>query len=130
MIINTSSFYRGFQLRAFLDALDSSGAGNIKIYSGAMPSNNGDPAGTLLVTITLNSPAGIVDQDGELNIFSVAPAMVAATGTAAWARFSNGSNSIVFDCDVGLPASDALVRIDSVDLVAGRLFVFNGAVIR
>ena len=46
-------------------------------------------------------------------------AMIAETGTAAWARIVTSGGVTVFDADVGVVGSGALIEIDNISLVTG-----------
>jgi hypothetical protein len=71
-------------------------AGVLKIFSGSMPADGDtNPAGTLLATFTLPSPAG-VSASGVLTFTAPANVTIAATGTAAVAQLleSDGTTKI------------------------------------
>jgi hypothetical protein len=102
--------------RVFLDT----GAGNarILIYSGTRPATGGVPAGTLLGTITLDKPCGIVNA-GQLVLTSSTIPIASASGTATWARFINGADAHAFDCDVSNMAGSGEVKLEDTLIIAG-----------
>lgn len=94
--------------------------GEIRIYDGTRPAdaNTAITTQTLLVTFTCANPAGTVT-NGVFTGTNPAVAMVAATGTAAWARFVDSSAGTICDVDVGVTNSGAVVELDNLSLVAG-----------
>jgi hypothetical protein len=104
MTIHIATAARTAMLDTLVDLIDAgSGAGTIKVYTGAQPANaNAAASGTLLVTVTLNDPAfdaaaaGVVDAD-----VTPQPAGVAvAAGNAGWARVADSAGVTVFDGSV------------------------------
>jgi hypothetical protein len=96
------------------------GGGTIRIYDGLRPATAESAIGSQvnLVTFTLADPAGTVS-NGVFTGASPAAALVAHTGTAAWARVADSSAGTVFDGDVGAAGSGALIEIDNISLVEG-----------
>jgi hypothetical protein len=94
--------------------------GEIRIYDGTRPAsaNTAISTQTLLVTFEIPDPAGDVD-DGVFTGDAIDTAMVVESGTAAWARVVDSSAGTVFDGDVGLDGSGALIEIDNLSLVEG-----------
>lgn len=94
--------------------------GTIQIYDGTRPAtaDSAITTQTLLVTLTIPDPAGTVS-NGVLTGGSIAAALIAATGTAAWARLLDDSDTVIGDVDVGLSASGAFVELDNLGLVEG-----------
>lgn len=104
---------RGNLLAGWLDG------GTIKIYTTDRP-GSADTAistQTLLVTFTLTNPAGTVS-NGVFTGSTISSAMVAANGTAAWARIADSNGVTICDGDVGLD-SGSLVQLDNLSLVEG-----------
>jgi len=95
-------------------------AGEIRVYDGTRPANADTAVSTqtLLVTFTMANPAGTVTS-GVFTGTNPAAAMVAASGTAVWARMVDSSAGTVFDADVGAPSSGSLIEIDNVTLASG-----------
>lgn len=105
---------RGELLAGWLDG------GEIRIYDGERPASSDTAVSTQtkLVTFELADPSGTVE-DGVFTGTNPAAAMVAETGTAAWARAVDASGGTIFDADIGLPASGAVVEVDNLSLVEG-----------
>lgn len=94
--------------------------GEVRIYTGTRPAtaDTAITTQTLLVTVELLDPAGEVNDD----VFTGdAPdaALIAETGTAAWARVVDSTAGTIFDADVGLTGSGALIELDNLSLVQG-----------
>ena len=94
--------------------------GEVRIYDGTRPAtaDTAISTQTLLVTLALPHPSGTVTSGvwtaGEIDV-----AMIAETGTAAWARIVTSAGVTVFDADVGVVGSGALIEIDNLSLVTG-----------
>lgn len=73
---------------------------------------------TALVTFALPDPAGSVT-DGVLTGESIASALIAASGAAAWARAYDSVDAVVGDYDVGGVGSGAAIELDNLSLVIG-----------
>lgn len=92
---------------------------HLRIYNGVRPANGGAVT-TLLVDIPLDNPPGTVTPgSGVLNLTSAALPLVAATGTASWARCVNAAGAEVFDCDVSDTTGTGEVQLPSTSLFAG-----------
>lgn len=105
---------RGELVASWLDG------GEIRIYDGDRP-ETADTAitdQTLLVAFTIPNPSGTVT-NGVFTGGNIGSEMIAETGTAFWARIVDESEVTICDGDVGIPASGALIVIDSVSLVKG-----------
>lgn len=105
---------RGTLLAGWLDG------GAIHVYTAPRP-DDADTAittQTLLVTFTLPDPAASVS-DGVLTGNAIETALIAETGTAAWARFADSAAATIGDGDVGLEDSGAFVELDNLSLVEG-----------
>lgn len=105
---------RGELLAGWLDG------GEIRVYDGDRPATSDTAVGSQvnLVTFAIADPSGSVS-NGIFAGGSIAAALVAATGTAAWARVVDDSAGTVFDCDVGTTSSGALIELDNVSLAEG-----------
>lgn len=95
-------------------------SGEIRIYDGARPANADTAISTqtLLVTFTLANPSGTVTS-GVFTGTNPAAAMIATSGTAAWARVVDSSAVTICDVDVGVTSSGAVIELDSLSLTAG-----------
>ncbi len=94
--------------------------GEIRVYDGTRPANadTAIDAQVLLVTLTMATPAGTVTS-GVFTGTNPAPAMIATSGTAAWARVVDSSAGTIFDADVGLTGSGAVIEMSSLTLTEG-----------
>lgn len=105
------------------------GAAAIRIYGGTRPPSVNDAPGTpLLVQIELQNPAGSVNA-GVLTLSAVSAALVAASGTATWARVVNRDAATAFDMDAGDTVSTAECKLSTVNLFAGGGVVLISAVL-
>ena len=90
------------------------GGATLTIYSGTQPANS-DTAlsgNTVLATFTLPAAgSNSVSAAGVITILASAIAAVtaAATGTAVFARCTNGANTL-FDCSVGTSGTDLIIN--------------------
>ncbi|MCU0806399.1 MAG: hypothetical protein MUC53_00145 [Candidatus Contendobacter sp.] len=94
--------------------------GEIRVYDGTRPAD-ADTAittQTLLVTFALADPSGTVT-NGVFTGTNPAAALIAASGTAAWARVVDDSAGTICDADVGIASSGAVIEIDNLSLVEG-----------
>ncbi len=94
--------------------------GEIRVYTASRPADADTALGaqTLLATFEVPDPAGTVT-NGILTGAAIAQAMVAATGTPAFARLVDASGVVIGDADVGLTGSGAFVQLDNLSLVEG-----------
>lgn len=121
MAIRIAAATRATMMDAVEAALDGgSGAATLEIRSGSQPADADTTAsGTLLVTLTLNDPAGT--QSGGVITIDVSPAIsaaAAATGTAGWARLKDSAGATVLDGSVGTSGTDFI--IDSTSITSGQ----------
>lgn len=94
--------------------------GEIRVYNGTRPADaeTAITTQTLLVTFDVPDPSGEVNDD----VFTgdeIATALIAETGTAAWARAVDSAAGTIFDADVGAVGSGALLQLDNLSLVQG-----------
>ena len=101
--------------------------GRIDVLSGTRPATPDTAITTqdVLVSIVVPDPSGTV-ADGVWELDTVAPFMIAATGTAAWARAYDAADAVVGDLDVGLTDSDAALWLDNLSLVEGGYVAVTG----
>lgn len=121
MAIRIVSAVRSSMMNVIESALDAGvGAATLEVYTGSQPANADTAAsGTLLVTLTLNDPAGT--QSGGVITIDVDPAISAtavATGTAGWARMKDSAGVTVLDGSVGTSSADFI--IDSTAITSGQ----------
>lgn len=96
-----------------------SGAGVVKVYTGALPTDL-DPTGdTLLATFTLADPAAAAAAAGIAAYTMASPitATVAATGDAGWFRLNDSTGAAVLGGNVGV--ADAAMIFSSISWISG-----------
>lgn len=91
--------------------VDASGAGKLKIYSGALS--------TLLATFSLPSPSFGSASSGTITANSITPITASATGTAQSFSVTDGSDNVVFQGTVGVAGSGADLILNTTSLVTG-----------
>lgn len=121
MAIRIAAATRGTMMDAVEAALDGgAGAATLEIRTGSQPADADTAAsGTLLVTLTLNDPAGT--QSGGVITIDVSPAISATasdTGTAGWGRLKDSTGATVLDGSVGTSGADFI--IDSTSITSGQ----------
>jgi len=121
------------QLRAAIASLvDAAPApGTLAIYDGPMPRSpedavNGDQ--TLLVSLDLANPAFGASSNGAMGLRQLDQRRAVASGTARWARISDGSGKAVMDIDVGL--TGAALNLTSTRVFERGPIVINALVLR
>jgi hypothetical protein len=94
--------------------------GTLKIYSGTRPAtpDTAISGQVLLATFTFPDPAGTVE-NGVWTKGAIEQAMVAVSGTAAWARIFDSTGTVIADCDVGATGSGAVIEVSNISLVEG-----------
>jgi len=111
---------------ALVDSIDAgTAAGYFEIYA-----NDGDgtPANantavttqTLLVTITFGDPAAGASSSGTATANSISSVNATDTGTAAWARFYDSDDNVLWDADVGATGSGAYIELETTSIVSGN----------
>lgn len=108
-------------LDAFLNQINTGGAGTIEMYSGTQPADADDAiTGTLLGTLTFSATAfGATDASGTATANAITgDASADATGVASHARIKNGAGTTIFDCDVGEAADNPTITLDNKNIVA------------
>ena len=107
---------------AIVDRLDTGGAGTCKIYTATIPATADTALGaqTLLATLTFSATAFGSASNGVATAASITSDSSAdATGTAAWARWANGSATTILDCTVGTSGDD--INFATVAFVSGAV---------
>lgn len=96
-----------------------SAAPKIRVYAAPRPASVNDaPTSAMLCEFTLDDPPGSVSA-GELALTPVDDALVAADGTAVWARGINGNGDASFDCDCSDNAGAGEIKLQTTALLAG-----------
>lgn len=109
------------RLHIIAASLDSAATGGlIRIYSAPRPAaGDSVTAQIMLAELELPKPPIADLADDTLTFAPIPEALCNASGTAAWARLSNGAGLWVADIDVGETGSGAELEMSSVDLLAG-----------
>jgi len=106
---------------ALINAIDASGLGKVKFYTGPMPANPQTAVTTqvLLGTLRTGAPCGTVS--GSSIVFNpiAQDDMADADGTAVWARITTGADVAVMDLDVTDLAGTGAIRLNTVGVVSG-----------
>jgi hypothetical protein len=120
MTITITSAHNEARLAGTLAFLDTGVANaRVRIYGGVRPTLASDAPGTaMLVEIELTKPAGVVASN-QLTLTQVEDGMIAASGTAVWARFVNGDDVTAFDADVDNGSNNGEVVMATTQLFAG-----------
>ncbi len=118
-MIQISTALNDYRLNAVVNflAIGTENA-HVLIYGGVRPALGATPGGDLLATIVLVEPIGEVE-DGLLAITPTGEALIATSGTAAWARIVNGDGELAWDCDVSDLNGTGELRLPSTTLYAG-----------
>ncbi|MDO8940912.1 MAG: hypothetical protein Q7U98_17290 [Methylicorpusculum sp.] len=115
---------RNASLQLLINAFDAhTNPAYIEFYTAPQPLAAGDAitTQTLLGTWTLSKPSGTVANGVMTFAIITGDAAADDTGTIAWARIYDGSGAFVMDGDCGLLASDALIRFNTLAVLAGGL---------
>lgn len=94
--------------------------GTLEVRTGSQPSSANDAAtGTLLVTITIPSPAFGAPSGGSVSKSGTWSGIAVATGTAGWARMKSSGDTHVRDFSVAESSADLI--INDADVVTGAV---------
>lgn len=110
-----------------VDRLDAA-AGTIKIYTGAQPADaDTDPAGTLLVTITLPAPAyGAANTSGVAALLGTPlSAAAAAAGVAGCFSVETSTGANVFQGSVTATGGGGDLTLDNTNIASGQTVNIN-----
>jgi hypothetical protein len=106
-----------------VDAIDSGGAGTIKIYTASQAATADTALGaqTLLATLTFSATAFGAASNADPTVATAAAitsdSSADATNTAAWARWASGGATTILDCSVGTATTDII--FNTVAFVSG-----------
>lgn len=114
-----------------------SSAGKLKIMGGTRPGtkNGSPPAGNPLSTLILNKPSFTVGNGsngfstGQLGLITspgISDTNAANTGTATWARLTDGGDNFVADLSVTASGGGGDVTIDNTSITAGGTVNLTG----
>lgn len=110
-------------LDSLVDALDTGGAGTIKIYTTAQAATADTAIGAqvLLATLTFSATAFGAATTADPSVATAASitddSSADATNTAAWARWASGAGTTILDCTVGTSGAD--INFNTVSFVSG-----------
>lgn len=104
------------------------GGATLTIYSGARPANTrvAVTSQVALVALALPAASANVVANGRISFGAIANATAIGSGTAAWARITNGGSTLA-DLDVGLAAANPDIVLDTLAVVAGDTVVVSSA---
>ena len=108
-----------------------SGAGTIKIYSGAIPANAATAitSQVLLGTLTFSDPCGTI-ADNALTMYAITQDSSAdATGTAAWARIADSNGVTVMDINVTTTGGGGALTLNTTNIVIGGPILITSFII-
>ncbi len=117
-----STAARNAACNAIVDLVDAgAGAGTIKVYTGAAPTNPGDAAsGTLLGTLTCSDPAFGASSTGTATASTVNPDTSADnSGTAGYFRILDSDGTVVMQGTAGVTGDTPNLVFDNATIVAG-----------
>lgn len=111
------------RLKGLRDELVAGGTAAAKFYTGVPPALPSDAPGavTLLGTILLATPVGVVGSSGDLAILTLSVPRVAAasaSGTIGWVRFVNAAGDGFMDLPAGLAGSSLPVIVNVLEIFA------------
>lgn len=98
MTLNLTAATKNARMTALKNTIDAASAAKLLLYTSPRPATGAAATGTLLVSIALTQPCGVVDASG-LHLVAAGSAQASGTGIATWARLVDGNNNAVFDCD-------------------------------
>lgn len=113
---------------AVVDLVDAgSGAGKLRIYTGAQPADVDDAAsGTLLVDIALADPAFGSAAAGAAALASTPrSAAASATGTAGWFRILDSDNVARIDGNITATSGGGDIELDNTSIASGQTVNVN-----
>lgn len=96
------------------DAFDS---GTLEIRTGAAPASAGTATGTLLASITLPATAFSAAATGAAAKNGTWSATATDTGTAGYARFKNGADTLRMDVSVGVGSGE--LQLSTLSIISG-----------
>lgn len=97
------------------------GTAALRIYEGARPVDGSSPSKSMLAELKFNKPAFKTGMDGGLSADALSLGRAVRDGKARWAEIVDGVGSVILACDVGDSKSDAVLRLNTVNVAAGGL---------
>ena len=131
-VIHFANTLKDAVLAPIVTAIDAgSGAGTIKIYSGAIPANAATAitSQVLLGTLTFSDPCGTI-ADNALTMGAITQDSSAdATGTAAWARIADSAGVTVMDINVTTTGGGGALTLNTTNIVIGGPILITSFII-
>ena len=120
-VVRFASSIKNNVLTPIQTALDAGATGGtVKIYTGTIPTtpDTAVTTQTLLGELTLSKPCGTIT-NGVLTFGAVTQDSSAnATGTATWARLSDGNGAAVMDIDISATGGSGAMQMNTTSIVA------------
>ena len=131
-VIHFANTLKDAVLAPIVTAIDAgSGAGTIKIYSGAIPANAATAitSQVLLGTLTFSDPCGTI-ADNALTMDAITQDSSAdKTGTAAWARIADSDGVTVMDINVTTTGGGGALTLNTTNIVIGGPILITSFII-
>lgn len=105
---------------------DSFNGGALEIRTGAQPASADDAAtGTLLLSITLPSPAFAAASGGAKAKTGTWSANAVGAGIAGWCRFRNAGDTLRLDGAITMGGGNGEVDLDNTNIALGQLVTID-----
>lgn len=99
MTLNLSQTVKAARTAALKSSIDAAGTASIlALYAEPRPAPGANSAATLLASIVLVYPCGVIDDTG-LHLVASGSAQAVGAGIANWARLSDGNGNWIMDVD-------------------------------
>lgn len=131
-VIHFANTLKDAVLAPIVTAIDAgSGAGTIKIYSGAIPANAATAitSQVLLGTLTFSDPCGTIAENALTMDAITQDSSADATGTAAWARIANSDGVTVMDINVTTTGGGGALTLNTTNIVIGGPILITSFII-
>jgi hypothetical protein len=108
-----------------VDAIDTGGAGDIRLYGDSKPATADTAVGgqTLLATLAFSATAFGNATTADPSVATAAAisddTSADATDTVTWARFRNGSTTTILDCTAGISTGTFDIEFNTDAFVSG-----------
>lgn len=131
-VIHFANTLKDAVLAPIVTAIDAgSGAGTIKIYSGAIPANAATAitSQVLLGTLTFSDPCGTIAENALTMGAITQDSSADATGTAAWARIADSGGVTVMDINVTTTGGGGALTLNTTNIVIGGPILITSFII-
>lgn len=131
-VIHFANKLKDAVLAPIVTAIDAgSGAGTIKIYSGAIPANAATAitSQVLLGTLTFSDPCGTIAENALTMDAITQDSSADATGTAAWARIADSGGVTVMDINVTTTGGGGALTLNTTNIVIGGPILITSFII-